>query len=187
MPETPDPKPALRKTAYAARKRAFADPTAGAAATEALLAEIGPARAQVIAGYMPIRTEIDPRPAMVRLAASNRICVPVIDAPGRPLWFREWTPDSALVEGPFGALIPAEGAWLTPGILVVPLVGFDAGCNRLGYGGGYYDRTLEKLRATGPVRALGFAFAAQHLPALPLAPTDQRLDAVVTETGTIRP
>jgi 5-formyltetrahydrofolate cyclo-ligase len=179
-------KSALRATAYAARKLAHAEGH-GSAATTALLAEIGPARGRVIAGYMPIRTEVDPIPAMTVLAGDNKICVPVINAPGQPLRFREWHPGAEMIEGPFKAQIPSTGAWLDPEILIVPLVGFDAAANRLGYGGGFYDRTLEGLRARKSIRAIGFAYAAQELPDLPCEATDQRLDAVVTEAGTFRP
>lgn len=183
-------KTALRQTAYAARKAAFDarhDTRAIAAATAHLLAEIGPAQGRVIAGYLPIRTEIDPRPAMAALHhAGARIGVPVIAGPGLPLDFRRWTPDTSLVPGPFGAMIPEQGDWIIPEALIVPLVGFDAACNRLGYGGGFYDRTLARLAAHGPVRAIGLAFAAQELPPLPLEPTDIPLDAVVTEAGVIR-
>jgi 5-formyltetrahydrofolate cyclo-ligase len=183
-------KAALRKRAYAARRAAHgATAAAGSveAATRHLLAEIGPLAGAVISGYMPIRTEIDPRPAMTALAARNHLCVPVIEAAGLPLRFRAWTPGADLVEGPFGALVPAAGAWLEPEILITPLVGFDGRGNRLGYGGGYYDRTLQRLRAARPTRAIGFAYAAQELPSLPVEPTDQPLDALVTEQGVIRP
>ena len=182
-----DQKAALRKAAYAARKAAF-DQGHGLAATAALLAEIGPVRGRIISGYMPIRTELDPVPAMTALAGDNRICVPVIEAAGRPLRFREWAPGVPMVDGPFGAEVPASGAWLEPDILIVPLVGFDKDANRLGYGGGFYDRTLAKLRrGRGTVRAIGFAFSAQELPALVQEPTDQVLDVIVTEAGTARP
>ena len=177
-------KAAARKSAFAARKIAHAGGHA-AALSEALLAEIGPVQGRVIAGYMPIRTEADPLPAMTELSQTNRVCVPVIEAAGQPLRFRAWTPDAAMTEGPFGAAIPAEGAWVVPEIVIVPLVAFDAGLNRLGYGGGFYDRTLEGLRARGAVRAIGLAYAAQERPDLPLEPTDQVLDAIVTESGTL--
>jgi 5-formyltetrahydrofolate cyclo-ligase len=88
-----------------------------------------------------------------------------------------------MVPGEFGALIPADGAWLQPEVLIVPLVGFDARGYRLGYGGGFYDRTLEALRARGPVLAVGFAFAGQEMPSVPIEPTDQKLDVIVTESG----
>lgn len=186
-----DVKATLRKTAHAARKRAFdgrGETGAIAAATRHLLAEIGPPAGRVVTGYLPIRTELDPVPAMTALHAGGaRLAVPVIAGRGLPLDFREWTPDAALVEGPFGALVPATGDWLVPDTLIVPLVAFDAACNRLGYGGGFYDRTLARLAARGPVRALGFAFAAQELPPLPVEPTDVALDCIVTEAGVHRP
>ena len=139
----------------------------------------------VVAGYMPIRTEASPLPAMQALAAQARVCVPVIDGAGLPLRFREWTPGCAMVEGAFGAAVPAAGDWLAPDTVIVPLVAFDANRGRLGYGGGFYDRTLEGLRARGPVRAVGFAYNAQELHDLPQEPTDQVLDAVVTETRVV--
>ena len=185
MDDADDPKAALRRIAYDARKSAFA----AAAdlvprATGHLLQAIGVARGRIIAGYMPIRTEIDPLPAMAALHAGGaRICVPVIAGAGQPLDFREWTPGCALVEGPFKAMVPADGDWLTPDTLIVPLVGFDAALNRLGYGGGFYDRTLARLRSAGQAEAIGYAFSAQELPALPVEPTDQPLDALVTEHG----
>ena len=183
-------KTALRQTAYAARKGAFDLRQATNAiqtATAHLMAEIGPAHGRSIAAYLPIRTEIDPRPAMTELHQMGaQIGVPVIAGPGLPLDFRRWTPDTPLVPGPFGAMIPESGDWIIPDTLIVPLVGFDAACNRLGYGGGFYDRTLARLAASGPVRSLGFAFAAQELPPLPTEPTDIALSAIVTEAGVIR-
>lgn len=181
---TPQAKAAARNAAFAARKSAHGAGQ-GPTMTAALLEAIGPVSGAVIAGYMPIRTEADPVPAMTALAKANRICVPVIDAAGQPLRFRAWTPGSEMIEGPFGAAVPASGDWLTPAIVIVPLVAYDARMGRLGYGGGFYDRTLEGLRARGAVRALGFAYSAQELPQLPLEPTDQPLDAIVTEVGTL--
>jgi 5-formyltetrahydrofolate cyclo-ligase len=185
MSDTDDPKAALRRRAFDARKAAFAEAAVHVPqATAHLLDRIGDARGRVVSGYMPIRTEIDPVPAMVALHdAGARLCVPVIEGRGLPLMFREWTPDCALIEGPFKAMIPERGDWLTPEVLIVPLVAFDAALNRLGYGGGFYDRTLAKLRAAAPVEAIGFAFAGQELPRVPADATDQPLDAVVTETG----
>ncbi|QBY01058.1 5-formyltetrahydrofolate cyclo-ligase [Rhodophyticola sp. CCM32] len=179
-------KATLRRMAYEARKRAFGEEDVSAASA-ALLAEIGPVRGRIISGYMPIRTEIDPIPAMTVLAEGNRLCVPVIEAKGQPLKFRVWAPGVRMIPGPFGAPVPVEGDWVAPDILIVPLVGFDAAANRLGYGGGFYDRTLAVLRAARPTCAIGFAFSAQQLPPLPLEPTDQPLDAIVTEAGTLRP
>ena len=106
---------------------------------------------------MPMRTEIDPLPAMA--AHQGAVGVPVILAAATPLKFREWGPGAAMVAGEFGALIPAEGAWVEPEVVIVPLLAFDARGYRLGYGGGFYDRTLEGLRARHGTLAVGFAFA----------------------------
>lgn len=187
-PDLTAEKAALRRSALAARKSAFARAAsrdAVARATAHLLTRIGPARGVTVAGYMPIRTEIDPLPAMRTLHAGGaRVAVPVIAGQALPLDFREWTPDAALIAGPFGALVPETGDWLTPDTLIVPLLAFDARLNRLGYGGGFYDRTLAGLATANPgLCALGFAFAAQEVPAIPTEPTDRRLDAVTTEDG----
>lgn len=174
-------KAAARKAAFAARKAAFA---AGQGQAAALLADLLARQGgRPLAGYMAMRTEIDPAEAMA--AHTGPVGVPVILGPGQPLKFREWTPGCALVEGEFGARIPAEGAWIEPEVVVVPLVGWDRRGYRLGYGGGFYDRTLELLRARRPTLAIGFAFAAQELPEVPIEPTDQRLDAIVTEAGVL--
>ncbi|RVT86586.1 5-formyltetrahydrofolate cyclo-ligase [Rhodobacteraceae bacterium CCMM004] len=175
-------KAAARQAAFARRKAAHAALGAGAGAA-ALAAALAPWRGRPLAGYLPIRTEIDPRPAMAEAARHGPVAVPVIEGPGKPLRFRRWTPEAALVEGPFGVAIPAEGPWIVPEVLIVPLLAFDARGWRLGYGGGYYDRTLAGLRAAGPVHALGFAFAAQEVPHVPTDPTDAPLDGVVTERG----
>jgi 5-formyltetrahydrofolate cyclo-ligase len=90
-----------------------------------------------------------------------------------------------LIEGEFGARIPAEGAWLEPEVLIVPLLAWDRRGYRLGYGGGFYDRTLERLRSRHPTLAVGFAFAAQEVPEVPTEPVDQPLDAIITEEGVL--
>jgi 5-formyltetrahydrofolate cyclo-ligase len=176
-------KAAARTAAFARRKAAFA---ARGAADAGILREVLADHAgRRLAGYMPMRTEIDPLPAMA--AHTGPVAVPVIEGPGLPLRFRAWTADARMVPGAFGALIPEAGGWIDPQVLIVPLLAFDRRGFRLGYGGGFYDRTLEGLRAAGPVIAIGFAFAAQEVAAVPVEPTDQRLDLIVTETGTIRP
>ncbi|MFN4171355.1 MAG: 5-formyltetrahydrofolate cyclo-ligase [Pseudorhodobacter sp.] len=172
-------KAAARASAMAARKAAHA---AGQGQAAALLADLlADRRGQVLAGYMPMRSEIDPLPAMA--AHIGPVCVPVIEGRGLPLRFRQWSPGAAMAEGAFGALVPLEGGWLEPDVLIVPLLAFDARGYRLGYGGGFYDRTLEALRARRPTCAVGFAFAAQEVAAVPLEPTDQPLDMIVTEKG----
>ncbi|MEM1344469.1 MAG: 5-formyltetrahydrofolate cyclo-ligase [Pseudomonadota bacterium] len=178
-------KAALRKQALAQRREAHRVNLGAASEAAARFLDEGfHLGARVIAAYRPIRTEIDPTPLMIALIeAGCRLSVPVIEGEGRPLAFREWTPGAPSMAGPFGAEVPEAGAWLTPDVVIAPLLAFDAGCWRLGYGGGYYDRTLARLDA----RAIGLAYAAQHVEAVPREPTDRRLDAVVTDAGVFRP
>jgi len=171
-----------RRAAFARRKEAFARGQGQAAEILAdILAGQGGA---ALAGYMPMRTEIDPLPAMA--AHPGPVGAPVIIAKGQPLRFREWTPGCAMVTGEFGAEIPAEGAWLDPDVLIVPLLAWDRRGYRLGYGGGFYDRTLQHLRASRPRLAIGYAFAAQEVPEVPVDGFDQRLDMIVTEAEVLR-
>ncbi|MDR5654450.1 5-formyltetrahydrofolate cyclo-ligase [Ruixingdingia sedimenti] len=188
-------KAAARRVAQAARAAAHAAGQAGGqaggqgagqgAAADHLAAVLAPHAGRVLAGYMPMRTEIDPVPALAR--HRGPLCLPVVTAPAAPLAFRAWRPGAPLVPGAFGTLVPAAGDWLVPGVLVVPLLAFDRRGYRLGYGGGFYDRTLQALRAGGAVRAIGFAFAAQELPEVPTDATDQPLDLIVTERGALVP
>lgn len=139
----------------------------------------------VIAGYWPFRSEIDPRPLMERLyARGHRIVLPVAARKAAPLIFRVWGPGAPLVKAGLGGLVPDISApELEPDILLVPMLAFDAAGYRLGYGGGFYDRTLERLRARKPVQAIGVAYTAQEAEAVPRETTDQKLDAVLTEEG----
>jgi 5-formyltetrahydrofolate cyclo-ligase len=176
---------AVKKAARAAAfdRRAAAQAQGHPDESAALRAVLAPLSGLPLSGYMPMRGEIDPLPAMAAAAAHGPVSVPVIMGKGQPLRFRRWTPGCAMIEGPFRALIPDSGDWVVPSVLIVPLLAFDARGNRLGYGGGFYDRTLQALRAAGPVRAIGFAWAAQQAKDLPLEPTDQPLDMIVTERG----
>ena len=177
-----DDKALARRQGLARRKAAHGtvDPAPAQAALAQVLAGQG---AGVVSGYMPMRSEIDPLPVMAAQSRRGAVCVPVIDGPGLPLRFRAWTPQTGMVAGPFGALVPGAGAFMVPAILIVPLVAFDAAGFRLGYGGGFYDRTLAALRREGDVLAIGFAYGAQEMPDLPREPTDEPLDGVVTEHG----
>lgn len=176
-------KAAARKAAFARRKAAH--DAVGGAACGPLSELLAGYRGVPVSGYLPIRTEIDPRPAMAEAAAHGPVGVPVIKGAGQPLIFAEWEPEGRLVDGPFGAQVPETQVIMVPQIVIVPLVAFDRRGGRLGYGGGFYDRTLEMLRASGPVLAVGFAYAAQEAEALPLEVTDQPLDMIVTEAGVI--
>ncbi|MEX0281250.1 MAG: 5-formyltetrahydrofolate cyclo-ligase [Arenibacterium sp.] len=183
MNDLEERKKQARKEAFARRRLAHElDDGTGAALLSSILASH---RGVPIAGYMPIRTEIDPLPAMVEAAAHGKVGVPVIEAEAQPLVFSLWEPDGEMVAGQFGAQIPAERRLIVPQIVIVPLVAFDRQGGRLGYGGGFYDRTLEGLRAVGPVLAVGFAYAAQEAEGLPLEATDQPLDVIVTEAEVI--
>ncbi|MEM1237874.1 MAG: 5-formyltetrahydrofolate cyclo-ligase [Pseudomonadota bacterium] len=174
-----DAKKAARKAAFARRK--LAHETAAPGSAGMLSSFLAGHQGVPVAGYMPINTEIDPRPALEEAAARGPVCIPVIEAAATPLKFARWEPDMALVEGAFKAMIPADPEWVTPEIVIVPLVAFDAKGGRLGYGGGFYDRTLELLRAARPTLAAGFAYSAQEAEDLPLEPTDQPLDLIITE------
>lgn len=176
-------KTAARRAAFGRRRVAHA--AAGPGSAGRLSEVLAGYRGVPLAGYMPIRTEIDPLPAMAEAAAHGPVGVPVIVGDGQPLQFASWQPGCIMLEGAFGARIPQEGKCMIPEILIVPLVAFDRQGGRLGYGGGFYDRTLEMLRAERPTLAIGFAYAAQEAQGLPLEPTDQPLDMLVTETDII--
>ena len=132
MSDLAERKATTRKAAFAARKTAHdADSGQGAGLLSSFLAGY---RGVPLSGYLPIRTEIDPRPAMEEALAHGPVGVPVIDALGQPLHFARWSPDMTLVEGTFGAKVPAEPVFFEPEILIVPLVAFDVSGGRLGYG-----------------------------------------------------
>lgn len=184
-------KSAARQRALDARARAHAG-GAGAARRAAghALRELGAAgvTSGIVSAYLPIRSEMDPLPLMLALSGlGTGLALPVILGRGRPLAFRAWTLGAALEAGPFGTSIPRDGAEVEPDALIVPMLAFDARCHRLGYGGGFYDRTIAGLRTRRHVHALGLAYAGQELPDLPVEPTDVQLDAIVTEAGVVRP
>ena len=135
-----------------------------------------------IAGYLPIRSEASPLRAMARAVAQNQpVCVPVVIGDGQPLMFRSWKPGSALKKGAFGVMVPSEGAWISPTVIICPLLAFDRFGYRLGYGGGFYDRTLANR--IDNCLAVGLAFDEQECDRVPTGVYDEKLDAVVTESG----
>lgn len=135
-----------------------------------------------------MKHELDTEPLVAALIERGMtIALPVVETKQAPLAFRRYRPGDDLGPGSYGELAPQETAErLTPETLVVPLLGFTRAGARLGYGGGYYDRTLEKLRKTHKILAVGYAFGAQEVDALPLTPLDQPLDWIVTEREAIR-
>lgn len=173
-------KAALRKLARDRRAAAHAsvDPAPALANLRRVLSETS-GRTSF---YWPIRTEIDPRPLLRELSAHRDLCLPVTTGYA-PLVFRAWAPGAEMMSDSFGVEVPTDETEVIPEIMVVPLLAFDERGHRLGYGAGYYDRTLEKLRRLGPVTAIGFAYEAQLADILPIEATDQPLDAIVTEAG----
>ena len=137
----------------------------------------------IVALYWPIREELDCKPLLTRLMDSLQpVCLPVVLGDGQPLDMRLWEQGTPLYPSGFGTLAPSEIApRVEPDIVVMPLLGFDAKGTRLGYGGGYYDRTLAAM-SKRPL-LIGYAFAAQELPFIPREPHDLPLDMIVTEQG----
>jgi 5-formyltetrahydrofolate cyclo-ligase len=180
-------KATLRKTIEARRQDAHSalSEHAGNLVRDSFLEKFELSPASVVAAYWPFRSEIDPRPLMLALhAKGHRIVLPVVVRKAVPLAFRLWGPGAHLVKHGLGGLVPDIGApELEPDTLLVPMLAFDDAGYRLGYGGGFYDRTLEQLRAAGSVRAIGLAYEAQRVASVPREATDQQLDALLTEAG----
>ena len=138
----------------------------------------------IVSGYSPIRSEIDPVPLMRALATQGaRLALPAVMARGKSLAFRAWSPNDRLMLGPLGILEPSPAAAeLIPDIMLVPLAAFDRLGHRIGYGAGHYDYTLAHLRKVKAIAAIGLAFAAQEIEAVPALSHDVALDYVLTET-----
>lgn len=184
-------KAAARKTASRRRKAArdAAGPGAVASVADSLARDLPLDGRPTVSGFLPIGSEIDVRPALERLRGLGcQICLPCVIAPETPLVFRLWREGDALVTEAFGTRAPAPSApEVAPDILLVPMLAFDAAGYRLGYGGGFYDRSLDALRARKPVLAVGAAFAGQQVDRVPRGRHDQPLDRIVTEGGMIVP
>jgi 5-formyltetrahydrofolate cyclo-ligase len=162
------------------------DEAARAAASEALATRGLPfeiATGAIVSGYSPIRSELDPTPLMRKLALQGaRLALPAVMARGKSLVFRAWSPSDRLTLGPLGILEPSPGAAeLIPDIMLVPCAAFDRLGHRIGYGAGHYDFTLAHLRKVKPIAAVGVAFAAQEIKAVPALAHDVALDYVLTE------
>lgn len=179
-------KAALRRDALMRREALPAEmrqAAALAAAERGLPVEVAPGT--IVSGFSPVKSEISPLPLLRRLAEAGAVlALPVITTRGQPLAMRAWSFGAPLVSGIWGIREPSAGApEVLPDIVIAPLLAFDRRGYRLGYGGGYYDRTLARLRATKPVIAVGLAFAAQQIDEVPATPRDERLDLVLTEEG----
>jgi 5-formyltetrahydrofolate cyclo-ligase len=141
----------------------------------------------IVAGFMPMKSEINPLPLLRALAVVGaRLALPVVAGQGKPLIMRAWAFGEPLAAGVWGIREPEPAApEVAPDILIVPLLAFDRAGQRVGYGAGYYDRTIAALRAKQAVLAIGLAFAAQEIAAVPATPHDAPLDLVLTEREVI--
>jgi 5-formyltetrahydrofolate cyclo-ligase len=138
----------------------------------------------IVSGYAPIRSEIDPMPLLLKLAAQGaRLAMPTVTARGQSLVFRAWSPQDRMVLGALGIPEPSPAAAeVIPDVMLVPLAAFDQLGHRIGYGAGHYDRSLAHLRKSKAITAIGIAFAAQEIEAVPALSHDVPLDYVLTET-----
>jgi 5-formyltetrahydrofolate cyclo-ligase len=179
-------KEGLRKEAQ--ERRAALKPVVGELSRrlrDVFLQQIPVPSGATVSAYAAIGDEADPGPLLDALRARGHIiALPRVAGRGKPLDFHRYDAGQALVPGGFGLSEPG-GDWthIEPDILLVPLLAFDARGYRIGYGAGFYDRTLAKLRGERDVLAVGFAFAGQEFETVPHDQNDQRLDWVVTETG----
>jgi 5-formyltetrahydrofolate cyclo-ligase len=183
-PSIPDLKAELRRAALARRDALpAADRMAAAQAIAELGLPIALGSGVVVSGFSPLKSEISPLPLLRRLAdAGAPLALPVVVGRGQPLIMRAWSFGAPLTSGVWGIREPpADAPEVFPDILLVPLLAFDRTGHRIGYGAGYYDMTIARLRAMKPVMAIGIALAAQEIAAVPATPRDARLDLVLTE------
>lgn len=149
-------------------------------------AQVIPPKA-VIGSYWPVKSEADACALLTYYYEQGHVCaLPIVQAANKPLLFREWRPGNLLVSGIYNILTPDETAPLvTPTVLFVPILGFDNRGHRLGHGEGYYDRTLENLRAQHPIIAIGIAFDCQEVDIIPHHDHDQPMNYIITPTRII--
>jgi 5-formyltetrahydrofolate cyclo-ligase len=186
--ETDSPKARLRGQAFVRRDALPADERAAAA--EAIAARPFPVTIMtdmIVSGFSPMKTEINPLPLLRKAAQLGaRLALPAIAGRGRPLIMRAYAFGDELARGQWGIREPkADAPEVAPDILIVPLAAFDRAGHRIGYGAGYYDMTINALRAKKKVIAMGIAFAAQEIASVPATERDARLDFVLTEREAI--
>jgi 5-formyltetrahydrofolate cyclo-ligase len=187
--ETPDHKKQLRSDALARRAAAYAlhGPDASRKLASHGLDFLRVTPGSIVSGFAAIRDEINPAELMSWLQAEGfRLALPVMVGKGKPLLMRAWSPGDTMAPAQWGIAEPLDDKpEVDPDVLLVPLLAFDVRGNRLGYGGGFYDRTLARLRARKPVTAVGIAYDEQKVDAVPTESYDQRLDWVLTPSGPI--
>lgn len=179
----------IRKAVLA--RRATIDPAVAGPRAEAVAQRIMGLLSRfpvgAISAFRSFGDEIGTAPLLMALdAAGYRIGLPIVIGKGKPLVFRQWRPGDVMGSGPYGIEQPLPAApEIEPGILIVPMAAFDASGYRVGYGGGFYDRSLAGLRARKPVIAIGLAYDEQEVEAVPRDAYDARLDHLVTPTRTM--
>jgi 5-formyltetrahydrofolate cyclo-ligase len=179
----------LRERLKAARaKEALQMPKAGYALASRFPDELLPGPGQVISGFAPFPDEIDPSGVLAKARSRGAtLALPVVVKKGQRLQFRAWNFGDPMEEGVWGIMVPkATAEVVEPDVVIVPLLGFDQWGGRLGFGGGFYDRTLQDLRSKKPIVAIGVAFEIQRVFEVPTEPTDQPLDWIVTEAAAYR-
>jgi 5-formyltetrahydrofolate cyclo-ligase len=184
----PNLKTQLREQALARRDAMPADVRAAGAQTLASRPfPVAIAPGVTVSGFMPLKTEINPLPLMRHFAdAGAKLALPAIDGRGKPLIMRAYAIGDEFARGQWGIREPKpEMPEVFPDLLLVPLAAFDRSGHRIGYGAGYYDMTINRLRSMKPVTAVGIAFAAQEIPQVPATERDARLDLVLTEREVI--
>jgi 5-formyltetrahydrofolate cyclo-ligase len=191
MPEIAEVQSAKERLRHEAQARRDALPAeARKAAAETIATRAFPlpiTPGTIVSGFMPLKSEINPLPLMQKLAEQGaRLALPRVVGRGSPLSMRAWEFGGPFDRGQWGIREPkADAPEVDPDILLVPLLAFDRAGYRLGYGAGYYDMTIKRLRGLKTVTAVGIAFAAQEIPEIPRTPRDERLDLVLTEREVI--
>lgn len=173
---------AQRKIAFAAR------PDAPAHAARLFMDYLQPTPTMVVALYYPVNDELDTMVLAKALSDKRvKLALPVVEKKNNPLVFREWQEHTPLENGHYNIPVPTnESPVVVPSHIVVPLVAYNSNGARLGYGGGYYDRTLALLRENHQICAIGYGFGAQHVDDLPTDKLDQPLDWIITEREAIK-
>jgi 5-formyltetrahydrofolate cyclo-ligase len=185
-----DDKAALRVVAKKLRAEAFGRHGAGAGVALARhgLGFAGAPAGSVVSGFSAIRDEIDPHALMIALGAQGHsLALPTMQGKGKPLVFRSWKPGDEMAPAVWGIAEPlASRPAVEPDVVLVPLLAFDVRGYRLGYGGGFYDRSLEALRRVKPILAIGLAYDELRLDGVPHLDYDEPLDWVLTPSGPIK-
>lgn len=136
----------------------------------------------IVAGYWPVKAELDVLVILRALLGKGHACaLPHVTGEGSPLLFRQWDEKAQMVTGKFGITEPAGTATLMPDIILVPLLAFDAKGHRLGYGAGFYDRTIARLKKQKSVQAIGLAYEMQLYKTLPAEDNDVKMDMIITD------